>query len=40
MIRDDCGVPTSTTFKTIVEFHNGNCSFGSGTDANHRSIGG
>jgi hypothetical protein len=25
MIRDDCGVPTSMMFKTVVEFHNGNC---------------
>jgi hypothetical protein len=33
------GSLTSMEFKTLVEFHNGNFSFGSGTDANHRSIG-
>jgi hypothetical protein len=30
---------TSMEFKNIVEFYNGNYSFGSGTDANCRSIG-
>jgi hypothetical protein len=25
MIKDDCGVPTSMTFKTILGFCNGNC---------------
>jgi hypothetical protein len=38
MIRDDYGVPTSTTFKTIVELRNGKLVIGSGTDANRRSI--